>query len=112
MNENNPPINPAHTSLNAALAWTRATPALDVDVDYLDQVVAYHAYTGHPDEECNYEACMRGDLEVALDVAIFAQESYEEYASMLMELPAGHRAFDSIKKKFDDLVARYGTNSK
>ena len=112
MNENNHSINPLHTSLKEAHAFARTTPALDINIDYLEDVVAYHDFVGHPDEECNYEACMRGDLEVALDVAIFAQESYEEYASMLMELPAGHRAFDSIKKKFDDLIARYGTNSK
>ena len=112
MNENNPTINPSHTSLPNALAWARATPALDINIDYLEDVVAYHDFVGHPDDECVYESCMRGDLEVILDVAITAQECYEEFASMLMELPEGHHAFDSIKKKFDELVARYGTNSK
>ena len=112
MTNSNPPINPDHTSLSQALAWARATPALDICVDYLDQVVHYHEYTGHPDDECAYESCMRGDLEVILDVATTAQEVYEEFASMLMELPEGHRAYPAIKQKFDELVEKYGTKSK
>ncbi len=112
MNENNPTINPSHTSLPNALAWARATPALDVDVDYLEEVVAYHGFDGHPDDECAYESCMRGDLEVILDVATMAQEVYEEFASMLMELPEGHRAYSDIKGKFDELVEKYGTKAK
>ena len=108
----NPTINPAHTSLKEAHAFARTTPALDVDVDYLEEVVAYHDFDGHPDDECAYESCMRGDLEIALDVAITAQECYEEFASMLMELPEGHRAYSGIKQKFDELVEKYGTKAK
>ena len=112
MANSNLPINTDHTSLSQALAWARATPALNIDVDYLESVVAFHDFDGHPDDECAYESCMRGDLEVILDVATMAQEVYEEFASMLMELPEGHRAYPAIKQKFDELVEKYGTKSK
>ena len=108
----NPPINPAHTSLKEAHAFARTTPALDVNVDYLEDIVAYHQYTGHPDDECNYEACMREELEIALMNATHAQEEWEVLSSMMMELPEGHRSYMPIKSQFEELVAKYGSKSK
>ena len=112
MPDENPPINPLHTSLKEAHSFARTTPALDVCVDYLDQVVRYHTYTGHPDDECNYEACMREELEIFLMTATDVQEEWEVLSSMMMELPEGHRSFMSIKAQFEELVARYGSRSK
>ena len=82
-----PPINPDHHSLKEAHAFARTTPALDVCVDYLDQLVAYHAYTGHPDDECNYESCMRGELEIALENAMVVQEQVEQLVDLILEQP-------------------------
>ena len=42
MPDENLPINPLHTSLKEAHAFARTTPALDVCVDYLEQIVHYH----------------------------------------------------------------------
>ena len=112
MTNPNLPINPLHTSLKEAHAFARTTPALDVCVDYLDQVVAYHTYTGHPDDECAYESCMREELEIFLMNATHTQEEYEVLSSMMMELPEGHRNYMSIKSQFEELVARYGSKSK
>ena len=112
MSENNLSINPLHTSLKEAHAFARTTPALDVNVDYLDQVVEYHRFSGHPDDECNYEACMREELEIFLMTATDVQEEWEVLSSMMMELPEGHRSYMSIKTQFEELVARYGSKSK
>ena len=108
----NLPINPLHTSLKEAHAFARTTPALDVCVDYLDQVVHYHKYTGHPDDECAYESCMREELEIFLMTATDVQEEWEILSSLLMELPEGHHSYMSIKSQFEELVARYGSKSK
>ena len=104
--------NPLFSSLAEAHKFARTTPALDVCVDQLSDIVEHHKYTGHPDDECNYEACMREELEIFLMNATYAQEEYEVLDSMMMELPEGHRAFASIKRQFDELVNKYGSKSK
>ena len=87
MPDENPPINPLHTSLKEAHAFARTTPALDVCVDYLEQIVHYHQYTGHPDDECNYEACMREELEIYLGNAMRVQEEVEKLVDLILEQP-------------------------
>ena len=87
MTDPNQPINPLHTSLKEAHAFARTTPALDVCVDYLDQIVHYHKYTGHPDDECNYEACMREELEIYLMNAMMVQEQVEQLLDLILEQP-------------------------
>ena len=87
MPDENPPINPLHTSLKEAHAFARTTPALDICVDYLDQIVHYHQYTGHPDDECNYEACMREELEIYLGNAMRVQEEVEKLVDLILEQP-------------------------
>ena len=87
MPDENLPINPLHTSLKEAHAFARTTPALDVCVDYLDQIVHYHKYTGHPDDECNYEACMREELEIYLMNATRVQEEVEKLVDLILEQP-------------------------
>ena len=87
MPDENPPINPLHTSLKEAHAFARTTPALDVCVDYLEQIVHYHQYTGHPDEECNYESCMREELEIYLMNATRVQEEVEKLVDLILEQP-------------------------
>ena len=87
MPDENPPINPLHTSLKEAHAFARTTPALDICVDYLDQIVHYHQYTGHPDDECNYESCMREELEIYLMNATRVQEEVEKLVDLILEQP-------------------------
>ena len=87
MPNENQPINPLHTSLKEAHAFARTTPALDVCVDYLDQLVAYHQYTGHPDDECNYESCMREELEIYLMNATRVQEECELLLDLILDQP-------------------------
>ena len=108
MTNPNPPINPLHTSLKEAHAFARTTPALDVCVDYLDQIVAYHEYTGHPDDECNYEACMREELEIYLMNATRVQEECEQLLDLILDQPdlaVKFGAFEELHR----LRARYGT---
>ena len=87
MPDENLPINPLHTSLKEAHAFARTTPALDVCVDYLEQIVHYHQYTGHPDDECNYESCMREELEIYLMNATRVQEEVEKLLDLILEQP-------------------------
>ena len=87
MPDENLPINPLHTSLKEAHAFARTTPALDVCVDYLEQIVHYHQYTGHPDDECNYESCMREELEIYLMNATRVQEEVEQLVDLILEQP-------------------------
>tara|TARA_Y100000816_G_scaffold291569_1_gene283318 strand:+ start:1992 stop:2324 length:333 start_codon:yes stop_codon:yes gene_type:complete len=87
MPDENPPINPLHTSLKEAHAFARTTPALDICVDYLEQIVHYHQYTGHPDDECNYESCMREELEIYLSNAMRVQEEVEKLVDLILEQP-------------------------
>jgi len=98
MPDPNLPINPLHTSLKEAHAFARTTPALDVCVDYLDQVVHYHKYTGHPDDECNYESCMREELEIYLENAMIIQERVEQLLDVILEQPEEALKFGAFEE--------------
>ena len=104
--------NPLFNSLTAALDYCRDTPVLHASVDMLSDLVAHHSYTGHPDDECVYENSMRGDLECYYFTVLLVQEHYEEVTSMLMELPEGHRSYASLAETYNNLVDRYGGDSK
>ena len=104
--------NPLFNSLTAALDYCRDTPVLHASVDMLADLVAHHGYTGHPDDECNYESAMRGDLEAYYYTCTDIQEVYEEVSVTLMELPDGHPAYPSVAAAFNDLVDKYGADSK
>ena len=104
--------NPLFQSLTAALDYCRDTPVLHACVDMLADLVAHHEYTGHPDDECNYESAMRGDLEAYYYTCTDIQEAYEEVTSMLMELPLGHRSYASLSETYNNLVDKYGADSK
>ena len=107
-NENHP----LFQSLRAALDYCRDTPVLHACVDMLADLVAHYEYTGHPDDECVYENSMRGDLECYYFTVLLVQEHYEEVTSMLMELPEGHRSYASLAEEFNNLVDKYGADSK
>ena len=81
------PNNPLFSSLKEAHAFARTTPALDVCVDQLSDIVEYHKYTGHPDDECNYEACMREELEIFLSNAMRLQEEVEKLVDLILDQP-------------------------
>ena len=104
--------NPLFNSLTAALNYCRDTPVLHASVEMLADLVAHHSYTGHPDDECVYESAMRGDLECYYYTCTDIQEAYEEISSMLMELPEGHEAYPSIAEEYNNLVDKYGADSK
>ena len=104
--------NPLFQSLTAALDYCRDTPVLHACVDMLADLVAHHSYTGHPDDECVYESSMRGDLECYYYTCTDIQEAYEEVTSMLMELPEGHRSYASLTETYNNLVDKYGADSK
>ena len=103
---------PLFNSLTAALDYCRDTPVLHASVDMLSDLVAHHSYTGHPDDECVYENSMRGDLECYYYTCMDIQETYEDVTVKLLELPEGHPAYPSIAAAFNDLVDRYGADSK
>ena len=81
------PNNPLFSSLKEAHAFARTTPALDVCVDQLSDIVEYHKYTGHPDDECNYEACMREELEIYLENATRLQEEVNNLVDLILDQP-------------------------
>ena len=81
------PNNPLFTSLAEAHKFASTTPALDVCVDQLSDIVEHHKYSGHPDDECNYEACMREELEIYLSNAMRVQEEVEKLVDLILEQP-------------------------
>lgn len=81
------PNNPLFTSLREAHKFATSTPALDVCVDQLSDIVEHHKYSGHPDDECNYESCMREELEIALDNAMMIQEEVNNLVDLILDDP-------------------------
>ena len=81
------PNNPLFSSLAEAHKFARTTPALDVCVDQLSDIVEHHRYTGHPDDECNYEACMREELEIFLMNATRLQEEVNNLLDLILDQP-------------------------
>ena len=81
------PNNPLFSSLAEAHKFARTTPALDVCVDQLSDIVEHHKYTGHPDDECNYEACMREELEIYLMNATRLQEEVNNLLDLILDQP-------------------------
>ena len=104
--------NPLFQSLTAALDYCRDTPVLQACVDMLADLVAHHGYTGHPDDECNWESAMRGDLEAYYYTCTDIQEVYEEVTTMLMEIGESHPSFEPISQHYSHLVDKYGADSK
>jgi len=104
--------NPLFQSLTAALDYCRDTPVLHACVDMLSDLVAHHSYTGHPDDECNWESAMRGDLECYYYTCTEIQEAYEHVSVTLMELPDTHPTYPSVVAAYNELVDKYGGDSK
>ena len=104
--------NPLFNSLRNAVNYCQNTPVLHASVDMLADLVAHHGYTGHPDDECNWESAMRGDLEAYYYTCMDIQEAYEDVSIKLLELPEGHPAYGYLTTYFNDLVDRYGADSK
>tara|TARA_A100001391_G_scaffold126496_1_gene86501 strand:- start:128 stop:457 length:330 start_codon:yes stop_codon:yes gene_type:complete len=106
------PNNPFFSSLVEAHKFATTTPALDVCVDQLSDIVEHHKYTGHPDDECNYEACMREELEIALMNATRVQEKAEELSITMMESMTWEARYQAAYTEYHKLFARYGSKSK
>jgi hypothetical protein len=107
------PNNPLFSSLvEAHKYFVRNNNALDVNVDQLSAIVEYHRYNGHPDDECNYEACMREELEIALDNATMLQERLEELSTIMSECATWEARYRVAYTEYHELVARYGSKSK
>lgn len=81
------PDNPLFSSLAEAHKFARTTPALDVCIDQLSDIVEHHRYDGHPDDECNYEACMREELEIFLMNATRLQEEVNNLVDLILDQP-------------------------
>jgi len=104
--------NPLFQSLAAALDYCRDTPVLHACVDMLADLVAHHGYTGHPDDECNYENSMRGDLECYYYTCTEIQEDYENVVVTLEQIDETHPAYGYLTTYFNDLTNKYGGDTK
>ena len=102
------PNNPLFTSLKEAHKFATTTPALDVCVDQLSDIVEHHKFSGHPDDECNYESCMREELEIALMNATRVQEEVNNLLDLILESPDVALKFGAFEE-LHRLRARYGT---
>ena len=102
------PNNPLFSSLKEAHKFATTTPALDVCVDQLSDIVEHHKYSGHPDDECNYESCMREELEIALMNATRVQEEVNNLLDLILESPDVALKFGAFEE-LHRLRARYGT---
>ena len=100
------PNNPLFSSLREAHKFATTTPALDVCVDQLSDIVEHHKYSGHPDDECNYESCMREELEIALMNATMIQEQVEQLLDLILEQPEMAVKFGAFEE-LHRLRARY-----
>lgn len=101
------PFNPLFSSLREAHKFARTTSALDVNVDQLSDIVEYHRYNGHPDDECNYEACMREELEIALMNAMQVQERLEELSIIMSECATWEARYRVAHTEYHELVQKY-----
>ena len=102
------PNNPLFSSLKEAHKFATTTPALDVCVDQLSDIVEHHKYSGHPDDECNYESCMREELEIALMNATRVQEEVNNLLDLILESPDVALKFGAFEE-LHRLRARYGS---
>ena len=103
---------PIFQSVSVALSHFRAIPVLDINVDCLSDVVEHHAYNGHPDEECNYESCMRGDLECLLDTVTMVQERAEQLMDFILSTTEWDERHYQAHAEYHELFEKYGTKSK
>ena len=103
---------PLFNSLKNAVNYCQNTPVLHACVEMLEALVEHYEYTGHPDEECAYEAAMRGDLEAYYYTCTDIQEVYEEVTTMLMEIDESHPSFEPLSQHYSHLVDKYGADSK
>jgi len=101
-------------SLRNALDYINNTAVLDANIDMLSDLVAHHSYTGHPDDECNYENSMRGDLECYYLTCVDIQERYEELVIMFEECPNDDNPakLESITEELNEYKAKYGGDRK
>lgn len=102
-----PPIAPQHRTLRGALQYVNGISPVDINTDYLMQLVAFHEYNGHPDDECAYQSCMRGDLEVKLFTALVVQERMEELAIIMLEEPVSSHRYAKAYTEYHDIVRKY-----
>ena len=100
------PNNPLFSSLREAHKFATTTPALDVCVDQLSDIVEHHKYSGHPDDECNYESCMREELEIALMNATRVQEEVNNLVDLILDQPDVALKFGAFEE-LHRLRARY-----
>ena len=106
-NENHP----LFQSLRAALDYCRDTPVLQACVDMLADLVAHYEYTGHPDDECVFEAAMRGDLESYFYTCMDIQETYDNVEYQLWNIDESHPAFPSVSAQYNYLLDKYGPDA-
>ena len=106
-NPQQPPIAPQHQSLRGAIEYINTISSVDINIDYLHQLVAFHEYQGNPDDECSYESSMRGDLEVKLFNALVVQERMEELSVIMLEEPISSHRYASAYTEYHELVQKY-----
>ena len=106
-NENHP----LFQSLRAAVDYCRDTPVLQACVNMLESLVEHYEYTGHPDDECVYEAAMRGDLETYYYTCMDIQEVYENVICSLEMIDSSHPSYGSLAAQFNYLDDKYGADS-
>lgn len=100
--------NPLFNSLTAALDYCQNTPVLLANEALVADLVARHEYQGHPDDECNYENSMRGDLETYWFTVQDIQDRYESLVTRKLETPTNHPAYQSIIEEMTELACKYG----
>ena len=106
-NENHP----LFQSLRAAVDYCRDTPVLQACVEMLASLVEHYEYTGHPDDECVFEAAMRGDLESYFYTCMDIQETYDNVEYQLWNIDESHPAFPSVSAQYNYLLDKYGPDA-
>lgn len=101
-------INPIFTNLSLAMDYITNTPILLANESLVAELVAKHEYHGHPDDECNYENAMRGDIECYWFTVLNVQDRYESLITRKLETPTNDPAYESIVEEMIELACKYG----
>ena len=98
------------TTLKNMVNYCHNTPILKVDCETLEDFIIKNEYHGHPDEECQWESAMRGDLEVYLETCMDIQERYNNLWETL-ELLGNDRVIESFEcmEKITEMMQKYYT---
>ena len=103
--------NPLFQSLKNAVNYCQNTPVLDACVEILESLVEHYEYTGHPDDENQYDSAMRGDLEAYYFTCMDIQERCEGLMDFCNSTTEWDERHYQAHAEYHELWEKYGSKS-